>query len=612
MFFSIDICFNLIYFILRLYSLVDKYYIFSANGGKLKRYISKDNLQNIASNFDQAKNKKFIHTIFYLIKPPNVGNIKKIFEVISISISVIFLKTCFSYNFFVSNFIYIHLFDKNIDFITLFKDYYIYIKILYFISYSFIIFDIVYILYSKITKIHSIKDNIQEIKEFPYINLYSKHLEKIIIPKKGLMQNILITGSIGSGKTSAAISNILSELLSNYVFGLVIDIKGNYIDIVRKIAKEYNVDDKVVEISLTSKFKYNPLASNISDFELANRLKQVLMVLSNQNVSDSYWLDKAESYIRSFLTIMRGYTSNINFYELHMLVVNKEYLYQKLEVIKNKILNNKFSENELFNINSAMLNIKNEYLKLDERTIGIIKSEITRITDVFVSNSDIYNKFCTSNNKIQFEYDKIYVLSLDIGKNKQLAKIISTYLKLEFQSQILSRKYIKKPIFFICDEYQEIANEQDANFFSLSREYECINVVSMQSFTSLLNATRSESATKVIIQNLVNKICFRNDDTYTVSEIIKYIGKEIKKYETVNYSESSQNSKFSIVSNNFRNYKSGLSKSLSFSDKVDYSLNEEYFTNVLKTFEALILYSDGEKININKKFELKRWDEYRN
>ncbi len=610
MIFFFDLVFNLIYFILRLYFLVDKYYIFSINGGKLKKYILKDNLQSVASSFDKSQNKNFIHSFLYKIKPPNLVITKDYFVIICICISVIILKTCISFNFFISNFLYINILGKNIDLISLFKDYVIYIKIMYFISYSFVIFDFVILIYSKIFKSKRNINN-EKISEFPVINLYSRENEIVTMQNKGLMQNILITGSIGSGKTSCAISSILSELLSCYVFGLVIDIKGNYIDTVRDIAKVYNLSNKVVEISLNSEYKYNPLASNISNFELASRLKQVLTILSNKNVSDSYWLDKAEGYIRDFITIMRGYTNNINFYELHMLVVNKEYLYSKLEVIKNKILDNKFNDSELFDINSALLNIKNEYLKLDERTIGIIKSEITRITNVFASSSSIYNQFCTSSQNINFEQDKIYVLSLDIGKNKQLAKIISTYLKLEFQSQILSRRNIKKPIFFVCDEYQEIANEQDANFFALSREYECVNVVSMQSFTSLLNATNSESATKVIIQNLVNKICFRNDDIYTVSEIIKYIGKEVKKYETVNYSESSQNSKFSIVSNNFRNYKSGLSKSLSYADKIDYSLNEEYFTNILKTFEALIFYSDGKKMNIIKKFNLRRWDENR-
>ena len=70
-------------------------------------------------------------------------------------------------------------------------------------------------------------------------------------------------------------------------FGLVIDVKGNYIENVKEIASRQNILDKIVEISLESKHGYNPLSSKISSFEMASRLKQVLMVLSNKNNSDS-------------------------------------------------------------------------------------------------------------------------------------------------------------------------------------------------------------------------------------------------------------------------------------------------------------------------------------
>lgn len=36
-----------------------------------------------------------------------------------------------------------------------------------------------------------------------------------------------------------------------------------------------------------------------------------------------------------------------------------------------------------------------------------------------------------------------------------------------------------KPTVFICDEYDKYANKTDGEFFSLSREAKCINIVSM-------------------------------------------------------------------------------------------------------------------------------------
>lgn len=608
MIYLIEFIFYLLFFIYKLYSLVDNKYIFSANGGKLKKYISSENLSNVTCNLGTTKTNKFFQSIFSKkFKSLEIVVIKNFCIIILITVTLIILKINISYNFLKSNFLFINIFSKNIDISSVFGSGYIYFKFSYVLLYSFFVFCISYKIYTYIYS--KKKQNVKKeayVEDFLVVKLNAEN-SLVEIPSAGLYQNILITGSIGSGKTSAAISNILEELLLSSVYGLIIDVKGNYIVTLKNMLKKINKEDKIVEISMESNFSYNPLNSNISEVELAARLKKVLLVLSNKNTSDAYWLDKAEGYIRDFLVLIKAYTDNVNFSKLHKIVTSKEYLYEKLELIKENILNNKYDEEHLFKINNAMGNIKNEYLKLDERTIGIIKSEITRITSVFCSDKKIYDKFCKKTVDINFNSDKVYILSLDIGKNRELAKIISTYLKLDFQSQILSRKTQNNPVFFVSDEYQEIVNELDASFFSLSREYKCINIVSTQSYSSLLNVLKDEHSLNVILQNFVNKIWFRNDDPYTISQIIKQLGKGVKKYETVNYSESSQDSKYNIFLNNFKNYKSGLSKSVSISEKEDYVLSEDFFSKKLKTFEASMIISDGISIKFIDKVKLKRW-----
>ena len=69
----------------------------------------------------------------------------------------------------------------------------------------------------------------------------------------------------------------------------------------------------------------------------------------------------------------------------------------------------------------------------------------------------------------------------------------------------------------------------------------------MQSYSSLINTLNNEYSAKVIIQNLVNKIWFRNDDNYTIDEIIKQIGKELKRYEVKNISENGNNTRYNIL-----------------------------------------------------------------
>jgi hypothetical protein len=520
-----------------------------------------------------------------------------------VSVNIIAIKVAFTYSFLSCNFYNINIFGKQIELVSSFGIYFNIFKLLYYISFSFFVIYISYYIICILDK--NKKESMIDSTDKVYIGI-DENEAKVYLSREGLYQNILITGSIGSGKTSSAITNILDYFIKNNIYGLVLDVKGNYINVACDVAEKYSKKDNIMEISLKSNFSYNPLdKTNMKPLELAFEVRKVLTLISDNNTSDSYWLDKVESYVKDFITLIRVYNEYVNFCEIHKLVIDKEYLEIKLNEIKKMILKNVFADDKLFEINSSLNNIQNEYLKLDERTASIIRSEITRITDVFVSDYNISQKFCSKSDKLDFSLDNIYVLSMNIADNKKLAKIISTYLKLDFQKQILN--FNSKPIFFICDEYQEFSNTEDANFFSLSREFKCMNVVSMQSYTSLSNSLNNVNAAKVIIQSLVNKIWFRNDDIYTVEEIIKQIGKEDKEKLSINLNEASKETKYSIFSNKFKNIKSNLSQGYTFTKSFENILDNSYFTTSLKTFETVCVLTDGTISKLYKKVKLKRW-----
>ena len=51
---------------------------------------------------------------------------------------------------------------------------------------------------------------------------------------------------------------------------------------------------------------------------------------------------------------------------------------------------------------------------------------------------------------------------------------------------------------FICDEYDKYVSKLDGEFFSMSREAKCINIVSTQSYSSLLNTINNQYCVNVI------------------------------------------------------------------------------------------------------------------
>ena len=432
----------------------------------------------------------------------------------------------------------------------------------------------------------------------------------IFIPENSLYQNILITGTIGSGKTSSAIYPFSKQLInynnnskSEKLGILCLDVKGNFYKQIYNYAKQFNRLKDLIIIGLNSNKTYNPLDKpNLNSLVLANRLKTILTLISPNN-SESFWLDKAEQILSEAIKLCRLYNNNyVNFIEIHKLINDKKYYYSKIEYLRKSFVSNTFSNEELYNLTSSINFFEKEFYSLDDRTISILKSEITRITLPFISNYKISKLFSPPKCNITFKgfndliySGKIVVLSMNISEYTLLSKILATYMKLDFQAEVMNRISSKnqRPVAFICDEYQVYITSSDATFFSESREAKCINIVATHSYSSLLNSIKDESALKVILQNLVNKIWFRTDDIFTIECAQKQLGKEDKEKKSKTVSENAQETNYNYLLKKFKSTRSNISESINTYVLNDYIFDSKYFSQELKTFTCLAFLSDG-------------------
>ncbi len=102
---------------------------------------------------------------------------------------------------------------------------------------------------------------------------------------------------------------------------------------------------------------------------------------------------------------------------------------------------------------------KKEFDNLDDRTRAILISEITRITNTFISDYQVNSTFSPPKEKLNFlgfndviKNGKIVILNMNISEYSLLSKIIATYLKLDFQTEILfslSNNYLRKTAFYL-------------------------------------------------------------------------------------------------------------------------------------------------------------------
>ena len=405
-----------------------------------------------------------------------------------------------------------------------------------------------------------------------------------------------------------------SENINDKIGMLILDVKGNYYNEILKFAKLYNLEKDLIVIGLNTNIFYNPLHKpNLKPLVLANRLKTILTLFSENN-TESYWLDKAEQILAESIKFCRLYNNNyVNFSELHKLITIPGYYKEKINYLKELFISSKLNSKQIYELNECLDFFQKEFDNLDSRTKGILISEITRITNTFISDYDVYSTFSPPKDKLNFlgfedvlKSGKIVVLNMNISEYTSLSKIIATYLKLDFQTEILnslSKNIIKKSA-FICDEYDKYCTKTDSEFFSLSREAKCINIVSTQSYSSLKNTLKDDASVKVIIQNLINKIWFRTDDIFTIEETQKQLGKEEKERFSKSISENAKETKFSYITNSLNSVDSNISESYNSYYQTDYIYDTNFFSKNLETFTALTFLSDGNKIFESKKIQM--------
>ena len=445
----------------------------------------------------------------------------------------------------------------------------------------------------------------------------------VFVSEKGLYQNFLITGTIGSGKSSSAMYPFNRQLLQynsenpkDKIGMLILDVKGNYYKQIYNYVNKFELKKDLVVIGLNSGIFYNPLHKpNLKPIVIANRLKTILTLFSENN-TESYWLDKAEQVIASAITLCRLYNNNyVTFSEIHKIITVPNYYQEKIGVLRNLFLASKLSNKQVYELNECLNFFQKEFEALDPRTKGILVSEITRITNTFISDYDVFKTFSPDKNQLNFlgfkdviKSGKIVVLNMNIAEYDMLSKIIAAYLKLDFQAEIISNLSksngnIRKTA-FICDEYDKYCTKTDSEFFSLSREAKCINIVSTQSYSSLKNTLKDETAVKVLTQNLINKIWFRTDDMFTIEEAQKQLGKEDKKRISKTISESAKETNFNYITNSLNSQNSNISESYNSYFQNEYIYDTNFFTRNLETFTALTFLSDGSKIFNPQKLQM--------
>ena len=124
----------------------------------------------------------------------------------------------------------------------------------------------------------------------------SSHPDWLTIPEKGLFTGLAIFGAVGSGKTSACMYPFAQQILSwqannpqRRAAGLVLEVKGDFCHSIRKMLAEVGREDDYIEIGLTGRWQWNPLASSwLDSYSLAYTISSLLNPLFGKG-KEPFW-----------------------------------------------------------------------------------------------------------------------------------------------------------------------------------------------------------------------------------------------------------------------------------------------------------------------------------
>jgi len=436
---------------------------------------------------------------------------------------------------------------------------------------------------------------------------------------KALNGGVLITGSIGSGKTVSALIPIVEQIITNFEKFpaiLALDPKNTFNKDLIKLLKEKNQIDRLLHLKLGGDVTINPfykeqILKDGNFIEVANMFRRASDNFMGDKSGSVFWDESAFNLLKNaviFSGAMYGYITMEHIYNTLLESVDNDSITKMVADLRTISENGKFDAEELFNINSAIRYFTKEFDKLDSK----IKTGVLSTATVFLNMFQEYqaNKiFCPKKESLTISsFNKLIesgkILIFDIQK-EGLAAPMATFIKLMYMQAVLDRtkeKYAtdtnKMPhALIVADEYQDVVTAtskglSDVSVLAKGRSSKLIFLAASQSLSSMSSAIKNEKASKTLFQNFRTKIALHSSDLDTINLIKELVGKEDIKRHSHSISELSQKAQRNIIQGGFDSDESNISESMSTSTHKDYTVTAKDFST-LNTFEALAIVYNG-------------------
>lgn len=354
--------------------------------------------------------------------------------------------------------------------------------------------------------------------------------QHIALSLEDAAQNILVLGGIGSGKTTCSIYPLLLQLVDQDCGGLIFNIKGDFDTAVNNA---FSTASKEHKLKIIGEEGYNVnLIEGLTPEVAASFLKSSLMLGTNSNI-DNFWAETAKALCTNTLGILSFFNDSYHIKALY------EYLFNESD----RILINRKVEALLPNLDTKQAQLLNSYCnyhknifaRFDDKVQAGVLASVAQILSPFI-HPEFTNMFCNRSDISMTDVinGAVFLVNLPLSRWGLGGKVAYNLIKLRFfnvMQQRVNQPQLNqnRPVFFMCDEYQEIVSSNkeglsDLSFWDKSRSSKTIGIVSTQSVSSFYAAIGDRDMANALLQNFRQKLCFRTEDQATIDLLNRLTG----------------------------------------------------------------------------------------
>lgn len=339
-------------------------------------------------------------------------------------------------------------------------------------------------------------------------------------------KNAAIFGQSGTGKTLCVLNAVLDGLLGataaagNPASALILDPKGDFHGKIEALAKRHGRKKDLLVIDPSaprSSMCWNPLDTDDDAQEVAGRFAAVMEILRPAGGDDAFWIDSTKRLVQNLIALLRFARPDTppSLIEIYEAAMSDERVETWGRSVADEVYDGSIEVARTFDYFHEV------WFSMPTDTRGTVRSFVSNMLGTFLTPpyDSLFAGKSTARIGDVIDDGGILYVNMPIAEKEVMARVVSTFIKLEFYREVLKRRDKKRPSFFLCDEFQSFfttgQNRGDADAFERTRQSNHANVVAFQNLNALFKQTDRREPVLNMLGNCATKIFLRNTEKET-------------------------------------------------------------------------------------------------